>query len=127
MDRLGEKTSLTCPECGGIVWNLKNEPIARYRCHTGHSFTTRALLDGQAETIEFSLWSAVRMMDERVKIINSMVESDKESGRTRSIASYEKKIKELQNHSKIIRNFIMSGLLTAAISTQEDKNSSHSL
>ena len=77
MDTLGERTTWTCPECGGLIWELRNEPVPRYMCHTGHSFTSGSLLEGQSNLIEHSLWSAVRMMDERAKVIQHMVEKDK--------------------------------------------------
>ena len=119
-DRLGERTILTCPECGGPIWNLKNEPIPRYVCHTGHSFTPRAFLEGQSKMIEYSLWSAIRLMDERAKVLENITERDRERGRTKSAAYYEKTVPELKMHSRIIRDFILSGALASAMG--EDGN-----
>src|SRR5262249_51865001 len=38
---------LTCPECGGALWELKNGELIRYRCHVGHGFNEDSLLNGQ--------------------------------------------------------------------------------
>ena len=38
MDRIGTRTGLTCPECGGAMWEMRNTVPLRYRCHTGHAF-----------------------------------------------------------------------------------------
>ncbi len=40
---LGEQVPYNCPNCGGVLWEMKAADIKRYRCHTGHSFTSAAL------------------------------------------------------------------------------------
>jgi two-component system chemotaxis response regulator CheB len=32
-------TILTCPECGGAIWEQKEGDLARYQCHTGHTYS----------------------------------------------------------------------------------------
>ena len=54
-----------CPNCGGVLWDVDKAGIQRYRCHTGHSFTDVALLTSQSERIEETLWTALRMFEER--------------------------------------------------------------
>jgi len=111
MEKIGDLTPFTCPECGGVMWSVKNEPLSRFICHTGHSFTTEAYISEQAKLIENSLWSAVRFMQERVKVLEKMVATDKENGRSRSAVEYEKKIQELKHHAHVIRRLIASGQL----------------
>jgi two-component system, chemotaxis family, protein-glutamate methylesterase/glutaminase len=48
----GESVSSTCPECGGPLWELRDEKLHRYRCRIGHAFTAESLLAGQSEVIE---------------------------------------------------------------------------
>lgn len=31
-------SSLTCPDCGGSLWQVNGSEQLRYRCHTGHAF-----------------------------------------------------------------------------------------
>lgn len=33
----------TCPECHGVLVKIKEGPIVRYRCHTGHAFSLQTL------------------------------------------------------------------------------------
>jgi two-component system, chemotaxis family, protein-glutamate methylesterase/glutaminase len=37
MDWLGQRSVLTCPDCGGIMWEIKEGDLSRYRCHIGHA------------------------------------------------------------------------------------------
>lgn len=36
---VGQSSGLTCPDCGGGLWEIKESKPLRYRCHTGHAFT----------------------------------------------------------------------------------------
>jgi two-component system chemotaxis response regulator CheB len=113
MEKLGRVTPFTCPECGGVMWKRDNEPIARYVCHTGHSFTEKSLLEGQSKVIEYSLWKAIRHLEERVKILRTMAEGDREKGKSKSAVGLGEKADDLKHHADIIRDFIVSGKLTS--------------
>ncbi|MGY8527541.1 chemotaxis protein CheB [Paracidovorax citrulli] len=65
LDAMGHRSPLTCPECGGTLWQLDGRPM-RFRCHTGHAYTQLALQDHQDAVLEKVLWSAVRRLHERM-------------------------------------------------------------
>jgi len=71
VNSLGQQVPYNCPNCGGVLWEMDSATVPRYRCHTGHSFTLPALLDGQSEKIEETLWIALRMFEERKNLLNS--------------------------------------------------------
>ncbi len=61
-----------CPDCGGGLWEAKNDVIKRYRCHIGHAYTERDLVLKQAEAAGSTLWVALRMMEERKHLLKKM-------------------------------------------------------
>ena len=65
LSAVGTPSTLTCPECGGGLWELKAAKPLRYRCHTGHGFSARSLENAQADMAEHALWSSVRALQER--------------------------------------------------------------
>lgn len=65
LNAVGTPTALTCPDCGGGLWELADAKPLRYRCHTGHAFTARSLESAQVEQAEHALWSGVRTLQER--------------------------------------------------------------
>jgi two-component system chemotaxis response regulator CheB len=73
---LGSQVPYNCPNCGGVLWEINNPDIRRFRCHTGHSFTESALLTSQSEKIEETLWTSLRMFEERKNLLNSMVKKN---------------------------------------------------
>jgi two-component system, chemotaxis family, protein-glutamate methylesterase/glutaminase len=113
MQKIGDLTPYTCPECGGVLWQTKNEPLTRYVCHTGHSFSPQSFLEGQAEVIENSLWAAIRYIQERIDILLKMADAQRHKGR--SADEYEKKASEMKTHVVNIRRFIVSGALNTAV------------
>jgi two-component system chemotaxis response regulator CheB len=62
---VGQPSALTCPECGGGLWELKDGKPLRYRCHTGHGYSALTLGSAQTEAAEQALWSSVRALQER--------------------------------------------------------------
>ena len=70
--KLGDMTAMTCPDCGGLLVEVVNDMIKRYRCYTGHTFTEKTLEEQQTKNIEESLWVAIRMMEERRNLLLNM-------------------------------------------------------
>jgi two-component system chemotaxis response regulator CheB len=66
LNRLGHPSSLTCPDCGGVVWRIGEDLPLQYRRHTGHAFSAMSLESKQREGAEEALWSAVRRLQERL-------------------------------------------------------------
>src|SRR5262245_28380544 len=42
-DKAGTPSSFSCPDCGGVLWELERDDILRFRCRVGHAYTARAL------------------------------------------------------------------------------------
>jgi two-component system chemotaxis response regulator CheB len=69
---LGALVPYNCPNCGGTLWQMNHPDVTRFRCHTGHSFTAASLLVSQTEKIEETLWTSLRMFEERKNLLKRM-------------------------------------------------------
>lgn len=72
--RLGEASKFACPECHGVLLQVRDGIPTRFRCHTGHAYTVDSLLSDMDEAIEDSLWNAIRAIEERVILIRELAE-----------------------------------------------------
>lgn len=72
--KIGEISPNTCPECHGVLVKIREGPISRYRCHTGHAFSLNTLLADVDEAINDALWNAIRAIEERALILREMEE-----------------------------------------------------
>jgi two-component system chemotaxis response regulator CheB len=71
--QLGKLTPFTCPDCGGILTQVKDSNVEKhYRCFTGHAFGEQFLDDEYANKTEETIWVAIRMMEERRNFIKTM-------------------------------------------------------
>jgi two-component system chemotaxis response regulator CheB len=71
---LGEPSIFTCPECHGSLVRLRDRVPERFRCHTGHAYTAEGLDAALAETVENSLWSGVRALQEHAMLLNHLID-----------------------------------------------------
>jgi two-component system, chemotaxis family, protein-glutamate methylesterase/glutaminase len=102
---LGTHVPYNCPNCGGVLWEMKARRAGRYRCHTGHSFTATALVTAQSEKIEEVLWVAMRMLEERKNLFGRILRNDNGPAMQRL---YTHRLRENQSHIERIRSMLLS-------------------
>ena len=114
----GEFSPLTCPDCHGALTRYAEGPIKRYRCHTGHAFTTETLLTGIDDNIEKTMWEVMRGMEEGKLLLDSMITDLKQRGLFEEVAVCRRRAEELVERSQLIKEIIFgrrgldAGLLT---------------
>lgn len=72
VNELGSQVPFNCPGCGGALWRLDKNSDLRFRCHTGHAYTAVSLLSEQNKKIEETLWTALRMFEERKNLLHEI-------------------------------------------------------
>ena len=75
-EKLGQLSPYNCPDCNGVLWEIEDGPMVRYRCHTGHAYTSRALEQRQDEMLERSLFDSLRAARERVNFVRNLAKRD---------------------------------------------------
>jgi two-component system, chemotaxis family, protein-glutamate methylesterase/glutaminase len=80
MDAIGNRSAFSCPDCGGALWEMKNEAISRYRCHIGHTYSQVNLADRLAEKLEDTLWMALRLLEEKQNLSLKMADQYRSKG-----------------------------------------------
>jgi two-component system chemotaxis response regulator CheB len=72
LNAIGHASRFACPECAGVLWEIDGSRPRRYRCHTGHGFTLRALARTQDAATEDALWGAMRALQEREALLREL-------------------------------------------------------
>jgi len=103
LDQIGDQVALTCPECGGAIWEIRNARPLRYRCHTGHAFTARVLEALQGGGTEEALWAAVRSLHEQEQLYRDM---HRKSPHSASGSEYLGKAEQAKRHARLLRDLI---------------------
>jgi two-component system chemotaxis response regulator CheB len=72
IDTPGRTSSLSCPQCGGVLNEIKGEGDMRFRCQIGHAFSAETLAAAQDNELERALLIAVRTHRDRMQLYDAM-------------------------------------------------------
>lgn len=107
LTEFGQLTSLTCPECHGTLVSIQEGHLLRYRCHTGHGFTAKALLSGVKQTLEDSLWNAIRALEEMIMLLDQVAEAV-EITDTEVAGDYQTKLQQARIQLGQLRSLVVA-------------------
>jgi two-component system chemotaxis response regulator CheB len=108
IDAIGSRAAQTCPECGGNLWTINDSNPLRFRCHTGHAYTSQSLLQHQTESTEQAVWAAVRALHERYTLLTRLADGAKENGSDKQAEEYEAAARTAAEHAEALRQLVTS-------------------
>jgi len=85
----GMRTDITCPECGGVLWEEIDDQLTMYRCQAGHAFSADSLLAVQGEGLDTAIWRPIRMLRERGALLRRLAGRASAQGRERSARYFQ--------------------------------------
>jgi two-component system chemotaxis response regulator CheB len=88
VETLGPPSFFVCPECGGALWEFKEDQFIRYRCHVGHGFTAELLRDGQMNNVEGSIWQAIQRLEEKAALCRHFANESRRAQRESAMTEY---------------------------------------
>jgi two-component system chemotaxis response regulator CheB len=66
---VGKLSPYSCPACHGVLVEIKEGKRSRFRCHTGHAYSTSALVSEITEAVDKSYWEAMRGLEEAAMVL----------------------------------------------------------
>jgi two-component system, chemotaxis family, protein-glutamate methylesterase/glutaminase len=108
VSQLGESTVYACPDCGGGLWSVKNGRITHFRCHVGHTYSEDDLMIRQSESIESTMWVALRMMEERKLLLARLAKQNMDKGLQQLGTSYQEQAAQLEVHIEKLKELLFS-------------------
>jgi|SRR5436190_3860336 len=106
LERIGDPSRFACPDCHGVLLQLKGGPEARYRCHTGHAFSASSLLAAVNEQIEDTLWASIRALEEGQLLLATMSERLKTTQKSAEAAELTARAEEAKQQSDVLRRLV---------------------
>jgi len=106
MDRIGRRSVLACPDCHGVMWEIDEGELVRYRCHVGHAYSAELMSLALDENLTRALASALRALDERVALARKLQKQEREHGRIKLADSWGRKASEFEAEAGVIRDSI---------------------
>jgi two-component system chemotaxis response regulator CheB len=103
---LFEPSNYTCPECHGVLLQLSEGAILRFRCHTGHAYSALTLLEDGEQGVEGSLWGAIRSLEERVLMLRQFAERLENNNRSADAAVLFREIEKTKRKAEFVRQAV---------------------
>jgi two-component system chemotaxis response regulator CheB len=105
---LGEPSIFACPECHGVLLQLKEGSNLRFRCHTGHGYSIETLLAEFGEKTEDALWNAIRAIEENILLLRRMASQLSGHDHERAAQAMLKKAEEAHQRAELVRKAVLT-------------------
>ena len=120
--KLGELSPYTCPECHGVLLQLKEGNLIRFRCHTGHAYSLNSLLTEVTQSIEEILWEGIRTIEASEMLITHTVKHLREMDEYEAAALLLQKAKNARRQANLVRKAVMSNEVLSEDNLNEEIN-----
>ena len=108
MEEIGAPSVYACPECHGTLWEFDEEGVLQFRCRVGHSFSTEGLLEEHDGSLEFSLWAALRALEENASLRRRLAKRMRDRKAGRVADQYDAKASQVERHASTLRELLLS-------------------
>jgi two-component system chemotaxis response regulator CheB len=101
--RPGRPSGFSCPDCNGVLWEIDEDEIFRFRCRIGHAWSPESLLAQQNDGIEAALWIALRSLEERGALSRRLSRAATERGHHISAGRFHEQAEEAEHGAALVR------------------------
>jgi two-component system chemotaxis response regulator CheB len=106
----GAPSQFSCPACGGVLNEIHDGDLLRFRCQVGHAFGSDALRDEQQQAFEGALWAALRALEEQAALSRRLAVRARELSQDRSSDRFEERASAAEEQAKLVREALRRGL-----------------
>jgi two-component system, chemotaxis family, protein-glutamate methylesterase/glutaminase len=117
---LSAVTGFTCPDCGGVLEEKRAGNYFYFRCHVGHEVSERSLLQTQGQEIETALWTALRILEERVALGRRIEQRAIERDNVHTLQRIRNQNQEALRNAEVIRRVLQGANPEQSITVLQD-------
>lgn len=107
--QIATPSALSCPDCHGVLSEVRDSRPLRYRCQIGHAHTAEVLAS-HGDEVDEAIRVAMRVMEERVTLVERMAADARQIGRTAVAELYEARAEEYRRYATTLRDAAVASL-----------------
>jgi two-component system chemotaxis response regulator CheB len=96
-------TDIGCPACGGVLREVEDGGVVRFRCRIGHSYSPETLIAAQDGALEDALWVAVRGLEDQASTAERVAGTMRGRGLPRVAKRFDERRAEAMARAAVIR------------------------
>ncbi|WP_062389573.1 chemotaxis protein CheB [Pseudomonas abietaniphila] len=104
---IGKISSYTCPDCHGVLVQIEEGSIVRFRCHTGHAFSVKTLIAEVNTAIDNGLWDTLRAVEERIMLLRQMGDLAEAQGSGKDAEFCRSQARNAEERLKPLRELVL--------------------
>lgn len=108
-ERVGEPSAFSCPECGGVLWEVNDGELLRFRCRVGHAYSIDSVIAAQTEEVERALWVALKILEEQAALSNRLAKQARQQSHELLAHSFEQRVHDAEQQAAIIQRVLRHG------------------
>jgi two-component system chemotaxis response regulator CheB len=108
--RVGTPSTFSCPECHGVMCEIQDESLLRYRCRVGHALTAHGMMAEQSEALETAMWVALKTLEENISLSRRLGQHASALKQDWLIKHYADRVQEGEANAIVIRESLMKSM-----------------
>jgi two-component system chemotaxis response regulator CheB len=117
---LGVPSFYTCPDCHGSMVAIEEGSLRRFRCHTGHAYSTNALSYHSLMQSEKNLWTTLALLEEHEALLREAEQRAREHSSEEVARECAVRAEETRRLRLQIRQLAMSPFFSIVRGPAED-------
>ncbi|MBW4637531.1 MAG: chemotaxis protein CheB [Gloeocapsa sp. UFS-A4-WI-NPMV-4B04] len=109
LERPGTPSPYACPDCNGVLWEIDEGGVLRFRCRTGHAYSANSLMAEQSQALEEALWNALRALEEKAALSERLAVRSRDRNQNLSAKRFEDQRQFAQQRATLIRQLLLKG------------------
>jgi len=104
--KVGTPSAFSCPECGGVLWEIRDGDLMRFRCRVGHAFSIESIMAAQSEGVEEALWAALKTLEESVNLSRHLEDKARKRGQDWLAQRFREKLQDAEQRAEVIQSIL---------------------
>jgi two-component system chemotaxis response regulator CheB len=101
----GSPFPVSCPECQGPLFELKEHEGKLFHCRVGHAFSSESLHEAHDEALERAIWTTIRMLGEKI-ILHRTLEQKAATSDPSSVRRLRETIDYANNEIELLKQIL---------------------
>lgn len=105
VEPIGQVSPISCPACGGVLNEIQDGGIVRFRCQIGHAFGAESLAAAQHDQLDLAFAIAARTHRERMQLFQRLERHALAHGHTRTAQRWHQQASDANAAADLIERF----------------------